>query len=296
MSIILTLIFIAILYFGIKAYFKNINSNSTTYNISNNQNTYQEKSDTSVTIKWDTNNTTYVSKNSKPEIINKNTKTTKKISNNILRKINSSNLEKLLKNKDWKEANIETNKLVSTDFHLRKLMYLEKKINNISIDLLIKIDELWVLYSEGRFGFSVQKKIWLECGGNPDYPNSHSVWEGWGRKVRWKSKSPEYSLYAPIGSLPNTLGTINVYIFQLFARPDFPCFGSKDAIKVNCAGNLIPFQLYYTVLNGTEFMLTYLGKEANSNKINLYKFQDENSGEYFEFDEAIVNSNTFTPM
>ncbi|NJR67007.1 MAG: transcriptional regulator, partial [Leptolyngbyaceae cyanobacterium CRU_2_3] len=27
------------------------------------------------------------------------------------------------------------------------------------------IDRLWVQYSNGRFGFSVQKRIWLEVGG-----------------------------------------------------------------------------------------------------------------------------------
>jgi len=31
------------------------------------------------------------------------------------------------------------------------------------------IDQLWVRYSDGRFGFSVQKQIWVEVGGKLDF-------------------------------------------------------------------------------------------------------------------------------
>ena len=31
------------------------------------------------------------------------------------------------------------------------------------------IDKLWVEYSDGKFGFSVQKKIYQDLGGTKDY-------------------------------------------------------------------------------------------------------------------------------
>lgn len=41
-------------------------------------------------------------------------------------------------------------------------------IQNFPCQDLRNIDHLWVKYSEGRFGFSVQKKIYLDCGAKPD--------------------------------------------------------------------------------------------------------------------------------
>jgi len=46
------------------------------------------------------------------------------------------------------------------------------------------IDQLWVHYSNGKFGFSVQKKLWLECGckiGKDDY----EAWKKFVAKVGW---------------------------------------------------------------------------------------------------------------
>jgi hypothetical protein len=40
---------------------------------------------------------------------------------------------------------------------------------------LLEIDRLWALYSQERFGFSVQAQIWLETGNN--YSDSH--WDGY---------------------------------------------------------------------------------------------------------------------
>ena len=48
--------------------------------------------------------------------------------------------------------------------------YLRKEdIKNFSCQNLRTIDQLWVKYSNGRFGFSVQKKIWQACGSPTEY-------------------------------------------------------------------------------------------------------------------------------
>ncbi|HYX15858.1 MAG TPA: GUN4 domain-containing protein [Nostoc sp.] len=41
-----------------------------------------------------------------------------------------------------------------------------KSIENFPCTDLRTIDRLWVKYSNGHFCFSVQKRIWLECGGS----------------------------------------------------------------------------------------------------------------------------------
>ncbi len=44
----------------------------------------------------------------------------------------------------------------------------EKELLNFPCTDLRTIDRLWVKYSKGHFGFSVQKEIYLSVGGKPD--------------------------------------------------------------------------------------------------------------------------------
>jgi hypothetical protein len=70
------------------------------------------------------------------------------------------------------------------------------------------IDRLWVYYSGGRFGFSVQKRIWIEEGGKPGVYNL-AVYEKFGDKVGWR-ENDNWKLYSdltftsdtPFGHLP----------------------------------------------------------------------------------------------
>jgi hypothetical protein len=84
---------------------------------------------------------------------------------------------------------------------------------------LLTLDGLWRAYSEGKFGFSVQRKLWLSVGG--DFPK---LWP----KIGWKSgndwtKYPEgflWNLDAPVGHLPllNQLRGVRVTA-SLFSHP-----------------------------------------------------------------------------
>ncbi|OKH20021.1 GUN4 domain-containing protein [[Limnothrix rosea] IAM M-220] len=68
---------------------------------------------------------------------------------------------------------------------------------------LYMIDLLWRVYSGGKFGFSVQRKIWLSLG-----KNFNSLWD----KIAWRNgrsfarypKEFTWSLDAPQGHLPTT--------------------------------------------------------------------------------------------
>jgi serine/threonine-protein kinase len=57
-------------------------------------------------------------------------------------------------------------------------------VENFPCQDLGTIDKLWVKYSDGKFGFSVQKKIYQDLGGTKDY--DEKVWESFGDKVGWR--------------------------------------------------------------------------------------------------------------
>ncbi|MGK7961586.1 GUN4 domain-containing protein [Crocosphaera sp.] len=88
-------------------------------------------------------------------------------------------------------------------------------IDNFPCDDLRTIDQLWVHYSKEKFGFSVQKKIYMdELGGTRDY--NGKIWEEFCDRVGWR-KGGSYVSYSditwlrildttPVGHLPTTIG------------------------------------------------------------------------------------------
>jgi hypothetical protein len=57
-------------------------------------------------------------------------------------------------------------------------------IDNFPCEDLRTIDRLWVQYSGGRFGFSVQAKIYRSLGGTREYKGK--VWNAFGDRVGWR--------------------------------------------------------------------------------------------------------------
>ena len=99
-------------------------------------------------------------------------------------------LEKLLKDKQWHIADQLTDKLMLKVMAREKEGYLTlKNIKNFHCEDLQTIDHLWVHYSNGLYGFSVQKQIYVECGGNLDfsYP-SPETWDKFCDGTAWKSE------------------------------------------------------------------------------------------------------------
>ena len=119
-------------------------------------------------------------------------------------------LEEYLKNGQWREADQETYELMITTVGKEVGQFFEaEEFQNFPCEELLAIDRLWEKYSGGKFGFSVQSKIWQECG-RPTEPNNKD-WEefgnrvGWreGRKKRWASyHEVTFSASAPRGHLP----------------------------------------------------------------------------------------------
>ncbi len=81
----------------------------------------------------------------------------------------------------------------------------------ISLYRIKIIDRLWVKYSNGRFGFSLQKRIWRSICGKSDgnYNTYISFVEqvGWGVNEHWLSWFDlNFTINAPVGHLPCGVG------------------------------------------------------------------------------------------
>ena len=99
--------------------------------------------------------------------------------------IDYRNLEDLLKRQQWKEADKETARVMLQVANRTKERWLrEEDIDNFPCEDLRTIDQLWLKYSNGKFGFSVQAKIYRELGGTRQY--NRRVWDAFGDRVGWR--------------------------------------------------------------------------------------------------------------
>lgn len=145
-------------------------------------------------------------------------------------------LENYLKNGKWREADEETFKVMLKVANQEEQGWLdEESMENFPCEDLRTINQLWVKYSEGKFGFSVQKEIYLSLGGDTRSYNQEVFGKffdrvGWKEGGDWVSYGDyTFNLNAPYGHLPQLLGdkerTIQIhfifYIFiSLFSRKD----------------------------------------------------------------------------
>ena len=118
--------------------------------------------------------------------------------------IDYSHLQIKLAHQDFLEADKLTMQklceLVGEAATQRKWLYFSE-VDSIPIPDLKIINTMWLIYSEGKFGYSVQREIWLGVGQN---------WEKFLPKIGWKngntwSRYPDqftWNLSAPKGHLP----------------------------------------------------------------------------------------------
>ncbi|MFN5857107.1 MAG: GUN4 domain-containing protein [Pseudanabaenaceae cyanobacterium] len=133
-------------------------------------------------------------------------------------------LEQLLKTKQWRRADELTARLILKVANREKQGWLdEDSTKNFPWKDLRTINQLWVNYSDGKFGFSVQKKLWLECDGIIGV-NDHHAFRKFAVKVGWCYPQKIYSdlrtyndfmndtrngQNALLGSLPANIWTYN---------------------------------------------------------------------------------------
>jgi len=102
-------------------------------------------------------------------------------------------LERLLQGGDWKGADGETERVMLEVANRTEACWLDvASIDNFPCEDLRAIDGLWVKYSNGRFGFSVQKRIYQSLGGTREY--DRKVWEAFGDWVGWR-RNGEWQVY-----------------------------------------------------------------------------------------------------
>ena len=118
--------------------------------------------------------------------------------------VNYTKLRDLLAAGNWIGANLETSNVLLSIACSRKGRWLDSEsIARIPCEDLRIIDQLWVKYSNGHFGFSVQKRIWESVNGNV---NKFGNDVGWRKNNSWiKYAQFTFSLNAPQGHLPEYL-------------------------------------------------------------------------------------------
>ena len=118
------------------------------------------------------------------------------------------NLDRLLASGKWQEADGETkNKMLEVAGRTKDSWLRREDIDRFTCEDLRTIDQLWVKYSNGRFGFSVQKRIYESLGGSREYDSK--IWGAFCDRVGWRVNSEWIEYYylkfntkAPIGHLP----------------------------------------------------------------------------------------------
>ncbi|MDB9343348.1 GUN4 domain-containing protein [Nodularia spumigena CS-586/05] len=127
-----------------------------------------------------------------------------------------SHLRYLLAAGRWKEADEETRRIMLAVAKRENKGWLNtESIDNFPCEELRTIDQLWVTYSNGRFGFSVQKRIYQSLGGTRNY--DEKIWKAFGDKVGWRKrgkwfyyKDISFDITAPEAHLPWLWGGWNV--------------------------------------------------------------------------------------
>ena len=125
-----------------------------------------------------------------------------------------SQLEDYLANGQWQEADEETYRLMITAVGKDEGQgFSREDLRNFPCEELLTIDGSWVKYSNGKFGFSVQKQLWLEVGGKLAFGEAYKAHEEAYRKMcdrtGWKSGDKYirydqliFDISAPCGHLP----------------------------------------------------------------------------------------------
>jgi serine protease Do len=145
------------------------------------------------------------------------------LANQPITKEDYSKLEKLLADRQWQDADEETHQKISVMLGRIKNGFIQQQedIENLVCPDLRSMDILWRKYSDGRFGFSVQKRIYQSIR-STRYSDDQDLWFdeellltyyeaiGWkqkGEKGEWLDYSQlTFNINAPYGHLPGLVG------------------------------------------------------------------------------------------
>ncbi len=121
------------------------------------------------------------------------------------------NLRDFLSAGKWREADLETARvMLEASGHTDKENLTPDDVIKFPCSVINVIDQLWIKYSNGRFGFSIQKKIYESMGGTYDISkidlkvlNMTCEKLGLQSKNKWiPYENLNFSLEAPHGCFP----------------------------------------------------------------------------------------------
>jgi hypothetical protein len=127
-------------------------------------------------------------------------------------------LNNLLKNEKWEEADRLTSKLMVYIAQREKENYLDiNSINNFSCTDLKEIDRHWVANSNKRFGFNAQKEIWIRNNKQDDFFQ-------FAREVGWYDGNGQRLTYEDLmksikSDKKNYQGSLPTVSFEGITRP-----------------------------------------------------------------------------
>jgi hypothetical protein len=143
--------------------------------------------------------------------------------------IDCTQLEKYLKSSLWRMADHETRKLLymACGQNPADQQYSIQPGQIPCVDLQV-IDQLWNKYSQGRFGFTAQRPIWLTC--EKKFYSKTEAWNQFGSKVGWrvnhllkqnywkKHNELTFTLDAPVGHLPHMGEKFGILTMEAFIK------------------------------------------------------------------------------
>jgi len=120
--------------------------------------------------------------------------------------IDYRNLEDLLKRQQWKEADIITFETMLRICDRHGFLRVED-IDIFPCEDLQIIDQLWLNYSQEKFGFSIQKQLFDQLDNGQQY--NDKLWDDFGLIIGWRKENKNirydraiFDINAPRGHLP----------------------------------------------------------------------------------------------
>jgi hypothetical protein len=150
--------------------------------------------------------------------------------------IDYHNLRDLLKAGQWRDADQETYRLMITTVGKEEGQWFDRKdLEEFPCEDLRTLDQLWVKYSNGKFGFSVQKRIWQDCGSPM---TSGKEWDDFCVRVGWQD--PTASRYVSADELQcnpsfSPAGELPVFVRAVVRGGWVGGFSSLAQRLVNCS-------------------------------------------------------------
>ena len=150
--------------------------------------------------------------------------------------IDYTQLQEYLAAGKWKEADEETYLVMLQAVGRKQGDWIsDEELLHFPYTDLRTIDSLWVKYSNGHFGLSTQKRIYLEVGGKPDSKYYEAAWNRFGDRVGWRVNN-SWILYSdvtfdtslPEGHLPSLCLRLVICIESHIAGFGFSLLSHQD--------------------------------------------------------------------